>query len=210
MSLICWSGGLDSTLVLYRMAKELRDGTVYHPHGVRALTIVHPQVSCHFASAAACRKSLVDFFSKHGLVISYLTVEVKQNAQSWKHENLLAGGGNPQALLWLTTAVNYLEENESLYTGYIRGDDYWHHADQFRAAFDSLQRLGGKTGGMWHPLEWESKADVIKATKDAGLYRHCWWCEETAPKVVRGKAVPCGKCKSCHTHETAEWQLSRA
>jgi 7-cyano-7-deazaguanine synthase in queuosine biosynthesis len=192
MSLVCWSGGLDSTLVLHKLAAEHRDGTLYHPCGVRALTIRHPQIAVYRPAADAARAALKEKFRRAGLIISYLDVSFKQ-----------------EALLWLTTAVNYLERDESLHTGYIRGDDYWHKADRFGAVFDSLQALAGRTGKMFHPLEWESKADVIRQTKELDLYRHCWWCEECSPKVVRGRAKPCGKCKSCLTNDTALWQLEQ-
>jgi 7-cyano-7-deazaguanine synthase in queuosine biosynthesis len=209
MSLVCWSGGLDSTLVLHRLATEHRDGTLYHPHGVRALTIHHSQVSTNRPAADAARAAVKEKFRRSGFTVGYLEVTVRQSARSWRTENFIGSSDNPQALLWLTLAVNYLERDESLHAGYIRGDDYWHHAGEFGKAFGTLQELAGRTGRMFHPLEWLSKADVITEAKRLDLYRHCWWCEEGAPKVVRGKARPCGKCKSCRTNDTALWQLSQ-
>lgn len=209
MSLVCWSGGLDSTLVLHTMATEQRDGTKPHPHGVRALTIIHPQVSCHQPSADKARAAIKEAFRKQALTVSYLEVTIGQTAASWRNESFVGSSSNPQSLLWLTLAVNYLERDEDLHTGYIRGDDYWHSLGRSQAAFDALQKLAEHTGQMVHPLEWETKADVIRRTKELDLYRHCWWCEEMAPKKVRGKVRPCGVCKSCLTNDTGLWQIEK-
>lgn len=209
MSLVCWSGGLDSTLVLHRLAVEQRDGTAHHPHGVRALTILHPQTSMHEVAAAKARKAIAARFLKLGLTISYLEVAIKQSAVAWRIERFVGSSTNPQALLWLTTAVNYLEYDEDFYTGYIRGDDYWHGANRYQAAFDCLQSIAGHTGAMRHPLEWDSKAEVIRRTKELKLHDLCWWCEEMELKPVRGKARACGTCKSCETHAAGQWICSR-
>lgn len=209
MSLVCWSGGLDSTLVLHRLAVEQRDGAMYHPHGVRALTILHPQIAMHEGAAAKARKSLAEKFRALGLTIGYVEITVKQDARSWRAEQFVGSSDNPQALLWLTTAVNYLERDESLHTGYIRGDDYWHNANRYQTAFDALQAVSGHTGQMFHPLEWDSKADVIRRAKELDLHDLCWWCEEPELKTVRGKVQACGKCKSCETHRIGEWVCSR-
>ncbi len=210
MSLVCWSGGLDSTLVLHRLAVEQRDGTAFHQHGVRALTILHPQVSMHEAAAAKARKAVKEKFRRSGLTIAYIEVTIGQTAAAWRQPGMIGSSANPQALLWLTTAANYLEHVEDLYSGYIRGDDFWHNAGRYHAAFDALQAVAEHTGRMVHPLEWDSKADVIRQTKEAELHDLCWWCEEIKLKRVRGKPQPCGKCKSCETHAAGEWLCARA
>lgn len=131
-----------------------------HKHGVRALTIVHPQVSMHEGAAAAARAKLKRKFLKMGLNITYIEQAVRQDFVGWYGRQGIGCSENPQALLWLTTAVNYLESDEDLYSGYIRGDDYWHKAGGYQAAFDALRAVSGLTGRIVHPLEWETKADV--------------------------------------------------
>ncbi len=209
MSLLCWSGGLDSTLALHRIATEHRDGSTHHPHGIRAITIVHPQVSMHEKAAAKARAALKEKFRTSGFTINYLEVSAKQDFSTWRPEKGIGSSDNPQALLWLTTAINYLERDEDLYSGYIRTDDFWHNAGRYQAAFDALQVAAGHTGRMLHPLEWDSKADVIRQTKEQALHDLCWWCEDWSPKSVRGRFEACGKCKSCETYAVGEWVCSR-
>lgn len=209
MSLLCWSGGLDSSLVLHQIAVEQRDGTKAHPHGIRALTIHHTQISMCGAAADKARKALAEKFRRSGLNINYLDVTVEQSAKSWRTENFLGSCDNPQALLWLTVAANYLERDEDLYSGYIRTDDYWHSANRYQAAFEALQAVAGRTGRLVHPLEWETKADVIRSTKELQLHDLCWWCEKSNLKPKRGTYAPCGVCKSCQTHATGEWFCER-
>ena len=96
-----------------------------------------------------------------------------------------------------------------MYSGYIRGDDYWHNANRYQTAFEALQLVAGRTGKLWHRLEWESKADVIRQARAAGLEKLCWWCEEQELKPVRGRVRACGKCKSCETHTAGEWLCER-
>lgn len=210
MSLLLWSGGLDSTLVLHRLAIEQRDGIKSHPHGIRALSIDHPQVAYHPPTAKASRQAIKEAFRKKALTASWIDIAIQKQCRSWRADNGIANSGNPQLLLWLTTAVNYLEPDEDLYTGYIRGDDVWHSVGRLVTAFANLQELGRKSGKLIHPLEYETKADVIRAMKVEHLYKHCWWCEESKPKMRNGKGQPCGKCKSCLTNDTALWQIERS
>lgn len=209
MSLVLWSGGLDSTLILHNLAVEQRDGTKAHAHGVRALSINQSQIGCHPPTVEASRKAIKESFRNKGIIVHYVEVTIQQTVDAWRLENFVGGGENPQLLLWLSLAVNYLETDEDLYAGYIRGDDAWHRVGSVNEAFSALQRLGGKTGALQFPLEWESKAGVIRAMKNLGLYENCWWCEECKPKTKRGLGLPCGKCKSCITNDTALWQLRK-
>jgi 7-cyano-7-deazaguanine synthase in queuosine biosynthesis len=208
MSLVLWSGGLDSTLILHDLAKEQRDGTLYHPHGIRALTIHHPQVGYHPPTLAASQKKLKDVFRKSGFTINYLDVTLSQSHAGWRSEGFVAGTSfNPQMVLWLTLSAHYLQGNEDLYAGYIRTDDAWHNIGNLWMAFNGLQSLAGRSGTMRFPLEWQRKADVIRRTREHGLYQHCWWCEESDPKKLDKKTKRCGKCTSCMTHDAGEWQL---
>jgi 7-cyano-7-deazaguanine synthase in queuosine biosynthesis len=210
MSLLLWSGGLDSTLVLHNIAKEARDGTQYHANGIRALTINQSPYSMNERAASGARKSIAEKFRKDGLIINYINVTIKQDHSGWRSEGFIGYCENPQALLWLTVAINYLGRDENLYTGYIRGDDYWHSSKDYNDAFSAIQRAEQRRGLLIHPLEWQSKVDVIKSAKDIGVYEICWWCEEERVKRVDRKFKPCGKCKSCLTHDAAEYIIAKS
>ncbi len=209
MSLVLWSGGLDSTLILHTLATEARDGVRHHPHSVRALTITQSQLGVHQPSADAARDKVKKAFRAAGLIVNYLDVTLSHGHTGKRSEQFIGSSDNPQLLLWLSLAVNYLEPDEDLYAGHIRGDDAWHRIGHLWAAFNGLQGLAGHTGTMQFPLEWKRKADVIRETKALDLYRLCWWCEELDPPKSHGRRVPCGKCNSCVTNDTGLWQLER-
>lgn len=210
MSLLLWSGGLDSTLILHDIAKEARDGTKHHPHGIRVLSVIHEQVGCHQKAAAKSRESIKIWLRRQGMSPTFINLEWKQEWRSWRAEQGIGSANNPQAFLWFTIAMNYLEPDEDLYAGYIRGDDFWHHIGAVRHSFGALKALAGHGGTMIFPLEWERKSDVIRRTKELGLYDLCWWCEENSPPKVNRKLVACGKCQSCLTNEAGLWELERA
>lgn len=92
MSLVLWSGGLDSTLILHNLAKEHRDGVKHHPHGVRALTIDCSQVSYHLPTVKASRKALKEVFRKAGFTVGYEEVMHHTASRSWRPH----GGGFAQ------------------------------------------------------------------------------------------------------------------
>jgi len=194
MSLVLWSGGCDSTLLLHQVASEkaTRDDPV------RALSIVHDQVPANKEQAQA-RKNILKEFKRRGLHVVHSTVRVKTTGLF-----SVKGGGNTQAVLWLGLAVPYLFKDEDLYAGYIRGDDYWHYEGWLQEAFKNLKHAKYLKGRLRTPLEWLTKGEVIKELKQKKLLRLTWYCEN--PKK-NGK--PCGKCHSCKVHRTGVWQLKQ-
>lgn len=202
MALVCWSGGADSTLILHDLAVRYK-GKKDKPdeHGLRALSVIHSQVPCQPQSRAARRK-IAAKFRKTGLAFRHATLAFKGSGDFDMPGN---SGGLYQPPLWLAAAVGYLEPDEDLYMGYIRGDDIWHHADQLRGAFRCLQDIGGRTGKLVTPLEWFHKSDVIRELRRANLLRHCWHCEGAGDAELR----PCGRCASCESHHVGLFRLRR-
>lgn len=191
MALVIWSGGCDSTLVLHDVAKKLGS--------VRALSIQHPQVLACEESIAA-RERLLIRLRKRGLNIEHTTLVLDHGATDIQVET--HDGCNPQAVLWLTLGVAYLRQDEDIYFGYHRGDDFWTDQRAVAKAFQALQWIRNGKGKISYPLEGHTKADIIKRLQALGLYRDCWYCED--PR----KGKRCGKCRPCITHRTAVWQLS--
>lgn len=186
MSLVCWSGGCDSTLVLYNLVKNRRCDEI-----VRAVSITHPQIYAAKESKTA-RANISKFLHAKGYGFLHSEIEVSNKG----HVPVIKGNGIAQGALWLSMSSLHLEEKEDLYFGYIREDDIWHYRNWFFCAFFDLKTMMGKEGAVKIPLEWHTKTEVLKELpKD--LLKLCWWCE--SPK--KGKA--CGKCKPCVRHKKA-------
>lgn len=193
--LVAFSGGCDSTLLLYHAARKY--GTPSEP--IRALSFTSDQVSSG-ARETAARIKILKEFKKRGLHVQQELIEL-----SIKHGDGMLHHGLPQAVMWLYGA-QYLQEAETYAIGYIKGDDWIAHQAEFRKIFDSLQKIGDRTGALWTPLQWTEKRGVIHQLGQLDLLKLTWWCGK-APK--KRSAGPCGECHSCQTHETAVWKLER-
>lgn len=197
MSLVCWSGGCDSTRVLYDLAVK---ATPEEP--VRALSIIGPQFPAINAQRHA-RERIKQWLKKKKLLnVDYQEVEI--NYDSHNRFEMTGNGGLMQPIVWIPIAVTFLKEKEDLYVGYIRGDDFWHYKARMQWIFTYLQEVSNKSGLLQTPLEWETKYDVIKKLKEYGLFNLCWTCE-----FPTTKEKPCGKCTPCCSMQSALWQLSK-
>lgn len=186
MALVLWSGGCDSTLVLYDLARE---ASAEKP--VRALSIEHDGVGAEKEQRRA-RARVLSRMKRDGLPVKHTTVKITLNGPFFTIPS-----GTSQPLIWLPSAILFLDEKEDLYTGYIREDDIWHYRSQLYNLFGVMQAFRGHSGDLILPLEWEPKRSVIARLKNTKLADLVWWCEE--PKA--GK--PCGRCHECERHDSA-------
>lgn len=214
--LVCWSGGCDSTLVLYDLAKKakaMRDApepcyrcqpqakASWGDDTVRAITICHSQVGAEDEQRAA-RQATLAKFKEWGLTVDAFEIKVDAGS-SMEHLGL------PQALIWLY-ASQCLRVEESLYSGYHRGDDFWIFSDKFRKVFKNLQEIGERTGSWLTPLETYAKREIIVKLKEANLYESTWWCDSPKKVTKKGSKIqeskPCGGCTPCITHNMALYE----
>jgi len=192
---VAWSGGCDSTVILYRAAQEW--GTTRHP--VLAITVDHNQVSpAQRAREAKARERILKWMEKKGLHVQHGVIKVEHGPSAH-----MEPGGIPQLYLWAIHVVGALPQRACLYFGYIKGDDAWSRIERVKTAIANYAALLDKEVEIVFTLEFTGKPEIIAELKEAGLYELCWYCE--MPK--NGK--PCGDCKSCRTHLMAEEYLNR-
>ena len=193
MSLVLWSGGCDSTLVLYDLA--VSKGTREKP--IRALTVSHNSVNARKEQAEA-RKKILAQFKELGLHVTSSEVEINCLGPDW-----VVRGGTTQAAIWLSVASTMISDKENLYTGHHDGDQVWIMYACLESALTSLGNSMNKKIEWFVPLVSETKGNIIRRLQDAGLYELCWWCENPD----KGKA--CGGCTPCRTHATALWSMEK-
>jgi len=200
MALICWSGGCDSTLILWDLLQKQSK----NDPPIRTIAIDHFAVWAGEEQDAA-RTKILFVLRERGFRIEHETLTIRCGDRN----GLPCGTSEkpstlriPQAPLWLINAIMHLEPKEDLYVGYIRGDDVWHYIQEYRWVFQYAAYLVGREGKLFTPLEFFTKADVIQALKLAKLFQYCWTC--SSPK--NGKQ--CGKCKECKTQKLALYELS--
>jgi len=202
MALLLWSGGCDSTLLLYDLlnAKYSHDDKkcgryVELKASEKIRSIDHPQQAGYVGNRNA-RQRLLPILRKK-FEFNHGEISISQDAIE-----LSANGGIIQPMMWILQASQYLEANEDLYVGYIKGDDIWHYRSSLFNAFQHVQEFTHRTGKLILPLEWVSKAEVLYRLQDLKLLKHTWYCEFS-------DTAKCGKCPSCHTHDTALWRLQQ-
>lgn len=222
MSLVCWSGGADSTLVLHDLLREQKKAKVKvkkrskqertdglerkllnkkNPSDVtdvRTISIRHMQLGANKEQFEA-RKRIREILRGRGL-------RFKRAEISFRHR----GGfhvkprGCTQAMVWLSVVMPYLRSGENLYIGYVGGDSVWSHWANLRRVFDSgATLLGLENVDLITPLYGVSKAEVLHRLRRARLVRATWTCED--PKDGRA----CGQCTPCRRMVMARYELRR-
>jgi hypothetical protein len=204
MALLLWSGGTDSTLLLYDLlaAKYSHDDKKRGQYvelkagdKIRTISIYHPQQAGYIENHKA-RQHLLPILRKkydfpHG------EISISQDGID------IAPGGMPQPMIWLLQASQYLEKDEDLYAGYVEGDQVWHYRASLVYAFQYVQEFTHRTGKLVLPLEWTTKSEVLYNLQKLRLLNHTWHCE----LPVEGKR--CKHCPSCTNHDTALWRLKQ-
>lgn len=196
MSLVLWSGGCDSTLLLHNLLAQRR--ACLSNDEVRAISITHPQLPANEENKRARTQASKVLEKLHGK-FEHLEITITHNDGAVRA--IESGGGLTQPMIWVLYASLHLLPAEDLYIGYVKGDCIWNYRHELYAAFNSIQWINHRTGVLKLPLENTGKTDIIKSLKNVGLYRHTWYCEDP----VKGKK--CSKCTPCKTHRTAVWQL---
>lgn len=191
--LVLFSGGCDSTLVLYNQSMELlKAGQSYKK--IKALSINHYQIPSQMQQQLA-RKKIQEEFIARQLPVEWIDISITCNSD-------IGSSGLIQPAIWIANALLYLDNGDILYAGYHKGDDYWFCRDKAEIAFNSFSSIIDKQCFLKYPLQFWNKSDIIEELKERKLYDLCWYCETLA---ITDK--PCGECIPCKTHRTALWQL---
>lgn len=192
-ALVLWSGGADSTLVLWDVLQDPKIGSVH------ALSFDHYSVWAGKEHRRA-RRSIRAWLRRKGLEFRHTELAIYPHARIREFD--VTSGGLQHPVIWLPNTIPYMRAEEDVYLAYIRGDDFWHYRQKLIWAFGYLAEVADKKGNLMFPLEYTHKFQVLqRLRKTRGLVSRIWYCE--TPEG--GK--PCGKCTSCFTHRTALMQL---
>lgn len=191
--LVCWSGGCDSTLCLYDLAAKSSKASPVH-----SIAINHGEVGAEIQQKKA-RVRLLARFKKLGFHIQHTEITIRT-----KGDFYISGHGIVQPSIWLPFAMLYARKKDDLIFGYIRGDDVWHHKLAIEYIHQYAQSLNHNEGKLVFPLEWMTKAEVIKRLRELKLLKLVWWCERPTKK-----GRPCKECGCCVVHQVAVYQLEK-
>lgn len=172
---ICWSGGCDSTLLLYWNAYNNPNETI------NAISIKGVVNNDQARMEEKARNKLKKLLPKN---IKYYTIELKTELSNntW------------QMPLWLCYLAPSLGYDDIVKMAYLSSDgkDFWLKRDDLVKAFDGIMKLQGKDNTkIKFPYEENTKGWVITELKKIKLLEHTWYCGR--PK----KNKPCGGCMKC-------------
>jgi 7-cyano-7-deazaguanine synthase in queuosine biosynthesis len=200
--IVLWSGGCDSTLLLY----ELLDA--YGSKNVIAVSYNYPWLhptkakieSNHREAFKSKMKLLGERFS------NFNHHEFGINMIGDKVMSIPPLNGLPQAMGWLFMIPMYANENSYIYAGYVKDDDfstggYKHH---YTNIFDSVNKLIGRENlTLRLPYVGLSKYEIISNLIKNEIYDTAWYCE-----MPSSEHSPCMECHPCQAHISSLTYLS--
>lgn len=184
--MILWSGGLDSTHVVWNHLANNESVDVLY------VNVANNEVKSNREFAA--QEKIIDVL---GAYPSQIRNRYKLDIGSiFPSKNFKSA----QAFLWIMAVQLYFDPNlhSHVEAGYIKGDDYWHFKHHAETAHQSLSHAFHENPGfgITYPLEWRDKASIYADYLDQPLGKrlleHVTWCE--APTIEIPKECSCNPC----------------
>jgi 7-cyano-7-deazaguanine synthase in queuosine biosynthesis len=200
---IMWSGGTDSTLLLY----ELLD--TYGPQHVHAVSCTYPWL---LATKAETERSYRQSFkamlaAKRPDIANFDHTELHITQETVSGNQLYIQPGNGPALMqavsWLISMSTILSEKSYIYTGAIHEDDLSFRQEGYHKALEGINDLICKEIILREPYLWLTKDMIIYKLMQYDIYDNTWHCE-----MPEKPSCPCGKCSPCILHKSSLLKLS--
>lgn len=190
---VMWSGGLDSTYLLDRVAYFY--STPHDP--VYTISFKYPYVhKLKEKMEEKARNKYLKYAKKKGYNIQPFDLEITEAPPSYTDS-----GHCEQAKLWFFLGIPFVWSNSVVHFGYVKRDSFWHDKQYYDAVMGQLPNLGNDIT-VAYDLENTSKHDIIDKIPEE-LY---WYCESPEKKKKKKKIVECGRCNCCIDHKLAEYQ----
>lgn len=200
---VMWSGGTDSTLLLY----ELLDA--YGAENVVAVSYKYPWLlENKYESERIHREAFKAKMNLRGEKYSNFThveFDIKQNVVSGSRSvlNVSPCCGLPQAIAWLLSISLYSPYHSYIYDGGIREDDLTIILDSYHKTFEGISEVLDKKFILREPYIMFSKRQVLERIFKYDLYEETWHCE--MPGSINDECLTCNPCK---THIAALNEIS--
>jgi hypothetical protein len=122
--IVFWSGGYDSTLLLWREAVRVKKENCGNIINAWSLKWSHLG-ECKVKSEEMCRKSFIEF------VRESLNVRIDNKIINLEHDMQPYTATLPQASLFIPLCTYLAQAKDIILFGFHRGDDYWHYSTKF-------------------------------------------------------------------------------
>lgn len=188
---VIWSGGQDSSAIVDALCKQNPTETIY------LLSIEMEQALSNKADKES-RTILSSIFKSRGYNIEMREMKLDGNYSS---------SGLGQLAAWATILSCVMMSRRAIYFGYIKEDDMWHTIDGVKKVIEGLKIIRNAPDCQVSiPLEWLSKADVVRYLNEEHLLEFCNTCDSNSQEAPY---APCGSCVSCRKFAKAKWELEQ-
>lgn len=195
--LMLFSGGLDSTWLLYNRVKEGHAVDTFYAKGGQ---------SQYKKECEKERRELIKAWieqhapeDKPAKITEVLPGQVEVQFGAAKH------GAWRQAISWLVSALEVVDhtKHDCVEIGYVMGDEICQHFHDIQDAWRSLWKFSklGDPIPLEFPLKITSKYSILLGMPGE-LYKLTWVCE--LPQLDEGVLKPCGTCHACITRAVEE------
>ena len=183
IKIVIWSGGMDSTLLIYDFAKR-----GYNVWAYSFENIVFNQRKMENESQA--RKRFLQFAKSEGLIIHHRHIKVRSEVGIGSKGYAFPG-------ISLCTVMPYFVNRCDVVFGFVRGDCFWRCSKDFIRAFYSMSRVFEyKNIRLLFPWKGFNKKQLGRRFIKSGIPEDCIWvCE--MPEKRGDDFVKCGKCLPC-------------
>ncbi len=195
-NIVLWSGGCDSTLLLYQLSKSNPDKSV---HAVSICTSYAPD-AIEIKREKVCREKIKKHFNEMGINnILYTEINVdmplNEEFESWTSLMFFP-------IIYLGNITPYLKHGDIVYQAYIKEDIELHFKYPILNLAKLVSAIIGVNFEYKFPFEYKSKIDVVDEIIKLGLLDKVSWCSHPLKD-----GSPCKKCRSCIMHYSALYGL---
>lgn len=192
---LMWSGGCDSTLLLYELLER------YGCERVVCVSYKYPWLldskyqteKLHREAFKAKMKLRGDKFAN----IRHTEFTINQDTITGPMLNTHCGG-LPQAVGWLLSIPVYVVSGSYVYDGGIRCDDLTLVLEDYHKLFKSVSNVLSRNLILRQPYLYLEKYQIVEKLFQYDIYEETWFCE--IPQAI---GVHCGECTPCKTHIAA-------
>ena len=149
---LVWSGGLDSTCLLFDLLKN-------HDK-IRLISFHSPGLSSGKEDITS-RKYILKILEKYHR--GKYTYEVKN----------IEFMNNWQTCHWFTNLGLLIKKDSEIHMGYIRTDDFWHYKAELEHVFYSIQKIDNLDSKLVYDYEWKTKEQIKEKAKKLGIINIC-------------------------------------
>lgn len=196
--LVLFSGGLDSTYLMYKHAKEGRQ--THHMY------LTGGQTARKIECESEAREKILKYFYEHYPKACFS--EHRGSNEGYPVTLNFANGYGvswSQSIAWLICALGAVnpDRHSSVQVSYVLGDQALQLIETMQTAWKALWTMAklGELVPLEFPLKHTTKYNIMQEMPRE-LYKLTWVCE--TPRGLDGERQPCGTCYGCETRALEE------